>query len=123
MFCNKVNAELMQEFPQQLVDHLRRILLHPMGDTGQPLHGQIPHIALGPVETNRVQRSIGALPDGRRDTPTPSCYAVTGWRRTESGRPAASIRFSTATPMAASVCCAAKPRSDQRLVAAYCRFN
>jgi hypothetical protein len=36
--------------------------------------------------------------------PTPSCYAVTGWRRTESGRPAASIRFSTATPMAASVC-------------------
>jgi hypothetical protein len=35
---------------------------------------------------------------------TPSCYAMTGWRRTESGRPAASIRFSTATPMAASVC-------------------
>jgi transposase len=40
--------------------------------------------------------------------PTPSCYAVTGWRRTESGRPAINIRLSTATAMAASVCCAAK---------------
>jgi hypothetical protein len=35
---------------------------------------------------------------------TPSCYAMTSWRRMESGRPVASIRFSTATPMAASVC-------------------
>jgi hypothetical protein len=35
---------------------------------------------------------------------TPSYYAMTGGRRTESGRPVASIRFSTATPMAASVC-------------------
>jgi hypothetical protein len=34
--------------------------------------------------------------------PTPSCYAVTGWRRTEAGRPATNIRFSTAAPMAAS---------------------
>jgi 1-deoxyxylulose-5-phosphate synthase len=34
----------------------------------------------------------------------PSCYAMTGSRRTESGHPVASIRFSTATPMAASVC-------------------
>jgi hypothetical protein len=32
--------------------------------------------------------------------PTPGCYAVIGWRRrTESGRPATNIRFSTATPM------------------------
>jgi hypothetical protein len=46
--------------------------------------------------------------------PTPSCYAVTGWRRTESGRPATNIRFSTATPMAASVCWAAKPRARSR---------
>src|SRR4051812_25112016 len=46
--------------------------------------------------------------------PTPSCYAMTGWRRTESGRPAISIRFSTATPMAASVCWAAKPRARSR---------
>jgi hypothetical protein len=45
---------------------------------------------------------------------TPSCYAVTGWRRTESGRPATNIRLSTATPMAASVCCAAKPRARSR---------
>ncbi len=35
---------------------------------------------------------------------TPSCYAMTGWRRTESGPPVASIRFSTATPIAASFC-------------------
>jgi hypothetical protein len=34
---------------------------------------------------------------------TPSCYAVTGWRRTDSGRPATNIRLSTAMPMAASV--------------------
>src|SRR3954471_16062138 len=46
--------------------------------------------------------------------PTPGCYAVTSWRRMESGRPAASIRFSTATPMAASVCWAAKPRARSR---------
>jgi hypothetical protein len=46
--------------------------------------------------------------------PPPSCYAVTGWRRTESGRPATNIRFSTATPMAASVCWAAKPRARSR---------
>jgi MFS transporter, MHS family, proline/betaine transporter len=46
--------------------------------------------------------------------PTPSCYAVTGWRRTESGRPATNIRFSTATAMAASVCWAAKPRARGR---------
>ena len=37
-------------------------------------------------------------------TRTPSCYARAGRRRTESGRPVANIRFSTATAMAASVC-------------------
>ena len=47
-------------------------------------------------------------------TPTPICYAMTRVRRTESGRPAASIWFRTATPMAASVCCAAKPRARNR---------
>jgi hypothetical protein len=46
--------------------------------------------------------------------PTPTCYAVTGSQRTESGRPAINIRFSTATPMAASVCWAAKPRACSR---------
>jgi hypothetical protein len=46
--------------------------------------------------------------------PTLSCYPMTGWRRTESGRPATNIRFSTATPMAASVCWAAKPRARRR---------
>src|SRR5271165_7489356 len=46
--------------------------------------------------------------------PNPICYAITGWRRTESGRPAANIRFSTATPMAASVCWVAKPRARSR---------
>ena len=47
-------------------------------------------------------------------TPDPICYAMTRMRRTESGCPAASIWFSTATPMAASVCCAAKPRARNR---------
>jgi hypothetical protein len=47
-------------------------------------------------------------------TPNPSCYEMTGWRRMESGRPASSIRFSTATPMAASVCWPAKPRARSR---------
>jgi hypothetical protein len=46
--------------------------------------------------------------------PIQSGYAMTGWRRTESGRPAANIRFSTATPMAASVCWPAKPRARSR---------
>jgi len=46
--------------------------------------------------------------------PALNCYAMTGWRRTESGRPAANIRFSTATPTAASVCWAAKPRARRR---------
>jgi hypothetical protein len=47
-------------------------------------------------------------------TLTPICYAMTRVRRTESGRPAASIWFRTATPMAASVRCAAKPRARNR---------
>jgi hypothetical protein len=37
-----------------------------------------------------------------------------GWRRTEPGRPAANIGFSTATPTAASVCWALKPRARRR---------
>lgn len=36
--------------------------------------------------------------------PAPSRYAMTRARRTECGRPASSIRFSTAMPMTASVC-------------------
>ena len=44
-------------------------------------------------------------------TPTPICYTMTRMRRMESGRPATSIWFSTTTPMAVSVCCAAKPRA------------
>src|SRR4051812_9514653 len=52
-----------QEFLQQPIYHLRRVLLHPMGYIGQPLHGQIPHIALGPVETDRVQCHIPLAPN------------------------------------------------------------
>jgi hypothetical protein len=37
-------------------------------------------------------------------TPNPCRYVMTLIRRTESGRPAASIQLSTATPMAAYVC-------------------
>jgi transposase-like protein len=63
------------------------------------------------------QRSAVALVHFQTEgeiAPTPSCYASTGWRRTESGRPAANIRFSTATPMVPSVCWAAKPRTRSR---------
>ena len=62
-----------------------------------------------------VRLGVGALDRPRARWPqTPSCYAMTGWRRTDSGRPAANIRFSTATPTAASVCWAAKPRARSR---------
>ena len=44
----------------------------------------------------------------------PSCYAITAWRRTESGRPVTNIRFNTATPTAASVCWALKPPARNR---------
>ena len=50
----------------------------------------------------------------RNMTRAPKRYAITRRQRTESGRPAASIRFRTATPMAASVCWAAKPRARRR---------
>ncbi len=60
--------------------------------------------------------------------PPLNCYAMTRWTRTESGRPAASIRFSTATPTAASGLLGSEPtgpqtRSDQRLVASHGRFH
>jgi hypothetical protein len=59
--------------------------------------------------------ALGHFQTAGEMAPTPSCYAVTGWRRrTESGRPATNIRFSTATPMAASVCWAARPRARSR---------
>ena len=68
-----------------------------------------------PPRANAMPSGVGALDTPRARMPqTPSCYAMTGWRRTESGRPAASIRFSTATPTAASVCWAAKPRARRR---------
>jgi hypothetical protein len=69
-----------------------------------------------PIQSIWAQRS--ALVHFQREgqiAPTPGCYAVTGWRRrTESGRPATNIRFSTAPPMAASVCWAARPRARSR---------
>jgi hypothetical protein len=59
--------------------------------------------------------------------PVLSRYAMTRRRRRDFGRPAASIRLRTATLMAASVCCAAKPRAqprpDQRPEAAHRRFD
>jgi hypothetical protein len=44
-------------------------------------------------------------------TPAKDCYVPIRWPRMDSGRPAVSIRFRTATPMAASVCWVAKPRA------------
>ncbi len=54
------------------------------------------------------------LPVQGKMIPNSSGYEMTGLRRTESGRLAANIKFSTATPMAASVCWAAKPRARNR---------
>jgi hypothetical protein len=65
--------------------------------------------------TKTLPRGIGALDRPRARWPQiPSCYAMTGWRRTQSWHPAVNIRFSTATPTAASVCWAAKPRARSR---------
>ena len=55
-----------------------------------------------------------------KTAPNPSYYTLTGWRRTESGRPAANIWFNTATPTAASVCWAAKPRARNEVRSASC---
>ena len=63
----------------------------------------------------------------RKMTPAANRYAITCRQRTECGRPAASIRFRTATPMAASICWTAKPRARSRgpssLVAAHRCFD
>jgi TolA-binding protein len=61
--------------------------------------------ALGRWCTARVEGDL---------TLTRGVYAATRLRRTDFGRPAASIRFSTATPMAASVCWPAKLRARSR---------
>jgi hypothetical protein len=50
--------------------------------------------------------------------PVLSRYAMTRWRRTDFGRPAASIRFL----LHGETACA-QPRPDQRLVAAHRRFD
>ena len=47
-------------------------------------------------------------------TPVPVRHAMTRGQRMDFGRPAASIRFRTATPIAPSVCWAAKPRARSR---------
>jgi hypothetical protein len=47
-------------------------------------------------------------------TPVPVRHAMTRGQRMDFGRPAASIRFRNATPKAASVCWAAKPRARIR---------
>jgi hypothetical protein len=65
----------------------------------------------------RVARSHRALVHTRMEgevTPGPIRYAITRRQRTEFGRPAASIRFRTATPMAASACWAGRPRARSR---------
>jgi hypothetical protein len=52
--------------------------------------------------------------DRRRGGPKPNRYVMTGWRRTESGRPAVNIQFNTATPTADPVSWATKPRARNR---------
>jgi hypothetical protein len=55
------------------------------------------------------------LADRRRDDPGPGRYAMPRWSWRDFGRrPVASIRFRTATPVAASVFSAVKPRARSR---------
>jgi hypothetical protein len=46
---------------------------------------------------------------------TPSCYAMTGWRRVESGRPVVSIRFSTATAVVLPLMTGSRTRQNNEL--------
>lgn len=54
------------------------------------------------------------MADRRRDDPGPGRYAMPRWLWRDFGRPVASIRFRTATLLAASVCRAVKPRARSR---------
>ena len=51
-----------------------------------------------------VGMALVHLKNGDDNSPTPNGYAAWRLQRTELGRAAASIRFNTAAPMAASVC-------------------
>jgi hypothetical protein len=51
---------------------------------------------------------------GGEITPAWVAYAMARWRRTDLGRPVASIRFRTAKPMATSAFWEAKPRARIR---------
>jgi hypothetical protein len=58
-------------------------------------------------------RSLALVHGGRRERTSlfnMDSYVVAASRRTERGRAAASMRLTTATPIAASVCCAAGSR-------------
>jgi hypothetical protein len=115
----------LSAWPAEKVETPRAVLrgdkLVPAGEAGFEIRRLLPHghvlaalatarrIALDdllPRRAPRRRRDLGRWCTPRAEsemTPAPCRYAITRIRRTESGRPAASIRFSTATPMAASV--------------------
>jgi len=96
------------------VDEVMAELAAVAKEGGRPIRsGPKPALA-GATLRKAVMGRWCTLPVQGEMIPIPRGYAMTGWRRTESGRPAANIRFSTATPMAASVCWAAKPRPRNR---------
>src|SRR4051812_29956304 len=111
---------LAEGVPGLLRDETRPSRIPPLGTKVEarvvaamqtPAPGETTHWTAGAMPQHvGISVALVHWPHGGRDPPPPSCYAVPGGRRMESGRPPPSIRFSPATPMEASVCCAAKPR-------------
>ena len=105
--------------PDTHTEILRRLLEAATEDGGDELSALLARferlLSDQLAEIRAMRQGVGALDRSKVIWPqTPVCYAMTVWRRTESGSLAASIRFSTATPIAASVCWAAKPRARSR---------
>jgi CheY-like chemotaxis protein len=93
---------------------VRLVIVEALEDAGfEVFEAEHAEAALGVLQIHAARRWCTRQTQGEL-APNPSRYAMSGWRRTESGRPAANIRFSTTTPMAASVCWAAKPRARIR---------
>ena len=86
-------------------------------DKRAELHGTVRQLQQQSSNSDiwRISMALVHLAERRRaESDGPRRYAMTRWQRANSGCPAASIRFRTATPMAASVCWAAKQRAGSR---------
>jgi hypothetical protein len=65
------------------------------------------------LSSNRTRRWCACRMEGEMP-PAPARHVIARGRRSDLGRPAASIRFRTAAPIAPSFCWAAKPRARNR---------